>query len=369
MIRNDDAISPYQLAMIIIMTVISVGVFSISSDIADAAGTDAWLIILLAGFVNILAAMIVVKLNTRFPGKTFGDYAQELIGTIPGKIILLLFIAYLTSVIAYELRAFTEVVKMFLLFRTPTEIIILSLILVCTYVVRGGVECIGRINELIFPMLFIPFFLMLLPGVNLLHFDNLLPMFQDIPKKLLMALPLTAYNFVGIELALFYIGFMKEPQKAYKPMILSICFITLFFAVITVICIAAFGTEYVPKLIWPLVNYVRAINLPGLFIERLDGILLSLWIMTIFTTIVTVYFVITYSLAKIFNTREQKQYVLPMVVVIYYLSLQPDSLAQLFKWGGLFFPFATPFFLYFVPLFFLLIARIRKKGVKGNEKA
>ncbi len=368
MMRNNDTISPYQLAMIIIMTVISVGVFSIASDVAEAAGTDAWIMILMAGIVNIVAAVIIVRLNARFPNKTFAEYTQELIGTIPAKLVLLLFIGYLTSVMAYELRAFTEVIKMFLLFRTPTEIIILSLLLVCTYIVRGGVECIGRINELIFPLLFIPFFLILLPGFNLLHFDNLLPLFQDIPKKLLMALPLTAYNFGGIEIALFYIGFMREPKKAYKPLILAISFITLFFAMITVLCIGAFGVNYVPELIWPLVNYVRAINLPGLFIERLDGIILSLWIMTVFTTLVTLYFVVSYSLSKVFNTREQKQYVLPLVVVIYYLSLQPDSLAQLLKWGDLLFPYATPFFLYIAPLLFLVIAILRKKGVKGDEK-
>lgn len=369
MIRNNDVISPYQLAMVVIMSIMSVGAFSIASDITEAAGTDAWIMILLAGLVNILAGILMVRLSTRFAGKTIADYSQELIGAVPAKFFLVLFVLYLACIMAYELRAFTEVVKMFLLFRTPTEIIMLSLILTCTYIVRGGVECIARINELVFPILFIPFFLILLSGANLLHFDNLLPVFRDMPKKALLTLPLTAYHFGGIELALFYIGFMREPRKAYKPMILALMFITFFFTIVTVICLAAFGAEYTPKLIWPLINYVRVINLPGLFIERLDGVILSLWSITVFTTMVTTYFITTYSLSKIFNTREQKQYVLPMVMVVFYLALQPDSLAQLFAWGNPLFHYATPLFMYAVPILFLLIAKLRKKGADGHEKA
>ena len=55
MIRNNDIVSPYQIAMIIIMTVISVGVFSIAADAADAAGPDGWLVVAVSGVINLLS--------------------------------------------------------------------------------------------------------------------------------------------------------------------------------------------------------------------------------------------------------------------------------------------------------------------------
>lgn len=363
MIKNNDVISPYQIAMIIIMTVISVGVFSIASDASDAAGTDGWLIVAVSGAINVLAAVIIVKLNSRFPGRTFAEYSQIVIGTIPGKILTSLFAIYLLLVIAYVTRAFTEVIKMFLLFRTPTEIIMLSLILVCTYIVRGGAECIGRINELIFPILFIPFFIIMMFGFPLMDFSNLLPVLQTPPEKMLTAVPALLFNFGGIEVALFYIGFMKKPQKAYKPAIIAVLFITLFLVMITVFCIAAFGKTATTYFLWPLVNYIRAISLPGLFIERLDGVILSLWMLTVFTTIVSAYFIVSYSISKVMGTKEQKQYVLPLAILIYYLALQPDSLAELYQWGGRIFPYVISTFLYAVPIILLLIAKLRKLGV------
>ncbi|MGE5629608.1 MAG: GerAB/ArcD/ProY family transporter, partial [Caulobacteraceae bacterium] len=367
MIKNNDVVSPHQLAMLIIMTVISVGVFSLAAEITGKVGPDGWIVIALAGVINIIAVVIIVRLNSRFPGKTFAEYSGEIIGVIPGKIVNTVFAVYLLLIIAYETRAFTEVVKMFLLFRTPAEVIILSLILVCTYIVRGGAECVARMNELIFPILFIPFFIILLFGLPLMEFSNLLPVLQTTPAKLLTAVPFTAFSFGGIELALFYIGFMKEPKKAYKPAIIAVAFITFFFIMTTVFCLATFGVKTTPQIIWPLVNLIRAINLPGVFIERLDGIILPLWMTTVFTTMVSAYFIISYSISRIVGTKEQKQYVLPLTALIYYLALQPDSLAQLYEWGGRIFAVAVPLHLYILPVLMLIIAAIRKLGVYKNE--
>jgi spore germination protein len=364
MIRNNDIISPYQMAMIIIMSVISVGVFSIAGNAAEAAGSDGWLMVAIAGFINIIALMIILRLNSKFPGKTFVEYSQTIIGVIPGKVLTGIFAIYLLLVIAYVTRAFTEVVKMFLLFRTPTEVIMLSLILVCTYIVRGGAECIGRINELIFPIIFIPFFIVLMFGFPVMDFSNLLPAFQTTPDKMMTAVPAMIFSYGGLELALFYIGFMKEPRKAYKPAIFALLFITFFMTLITAFCIAAFGPETAKQFLWPLVSYIRAIHLPGLFIEQLDGVILTLWVLTVFTTIVSAYFVVGYSISKIAGTKEQKQYILPLSIVIYYLALQPDSLATLYTWGSRIFPYAITAFQYVVPIMLLLVARLRKQGVR-----
>jgi spore germination protein len=200
-------------------------------------------------------------------------------------------------------------------------------------------------------------------GVPIMDFSNLLPFFQTSPAKLMTGVPQMLFTFGGIEVALFYIGFMKKPKKAYKPAIIAVTFITFFMVVVTVFCIAAFGKNATTNFIWPLVNYIRSISLPGLFIERLDGVILSLWMLTVFSTIVTSYFIVSYSMSKIAGTKEQKEYVLPLAIPIYYFALQPDSLSQLYKWGGLIFPYTITFFLFVTPSILLLISKLRKLGV------
>lgn len=367
MIRNNDNISPYQLAMIIIMTIIGVSVFNIVHIIAKYGGNDGWIIIAAFGIAHIFIAFLFVKLNSRFPGKTFPEYIQEIIGVIPGKLLVFLISCYIMLNLSYEVREFTEVAKMFLLQRTPSEIIILSLILVCVYVVRGGVESVGRLVEITFPILFIPFFLVLIPGLPNTDISNLLPVGSDMLTKLQQMLPNAPRAFRGIEYILFYIGFMEKPQRAYKPVAWGLIFVTGFYTLVSIIGLSAFGVKSATKAIWPLLLYIRNISIPGLFIERLDGIILSLWVITVFTTIVTGFFIVTYSLSEIFNTKEQKQYALPMMIIIYYLALQPAGLAALYQWGDWIFKYISSTFIYIVPIVVLMIAAIRRLGVKKNE--
>ncbi|MDF2519524.1 MAG: hypothetical protein K0R84_152 [Clostridia bacterium] len=368
MIRNNDMISPYQLAMIVIMTVIGVGIFNFVHIVAKYGGNDGWLIIGILGLVHIFVGLLLVRLGRRFPGKTFPEYIQEIIGVIPGKILVLLIASYIMINLAYEIREFTEVAKMFLLPRTPTEIIIFALIAVCVYVVRGGVESVARIVEITFPLLFIPFFLVLLPGLPELDLSNLLPLVSDLDIKFMRMIPRVPFAFRGMEYILFYMGFMKKPEKASKSVTWALVFITFFYVSISVICLSAFGAKSATKAIWPLLIYIRNINIPGLFIERLDGVILSIWVITIFTTVITGFFIVTYSLSKVINTKEHKQYALPLLIVIYYLALQPSGLAELYEWGSWGFKYVSPIFVYGVPIFALVIAALRRQGVKRDEE-
>lgn len=366
MMKDNDIISPYQITMIIIMTLIGVGIFFLPFNLANSAGTNSTIIIVFGGIISLIAMNIMIALNCRFPGKTFPDYCSEIIGVMPAKILTFIYAVYFASFIAYEARVFNEVVKLFLLFRTPSEVIIFSIILVCTYAVRGGVECIARAMELFFLLLFIPLILILLPGVVSVDFSNMLPVFHGLSSKILKALPDMALSFAGYELLLFYVGFMKEPKKAHLNASIGMIFVIIIYLILNTLCLGMYGTEALKKIVWPVLDYVRSINLPGLFIERLDGVMLGIWVFTVYTTMIALYFGLTYSLSKVFGTRDHKQYALPAVPVIYFLSLIPENIAQLEKTTTYLFNYLGSILIFAVPILLLLIAWIRKKG-GGNK--
>jgi spore germination protein len=245
----------------------------------------------------------------------------------------------------------------------------ITLILSFCYAVRAGIECITRTITVIFPIVFIFMTLIILPGAFPLDYSNVLPAFQNVPNKVLASIPGLLACFGGFETLLFYTGFVKKPGKLYKPVIIAMIFITVFYMVIGIICIAAFGDKFSSDMIWPLLEFVRDINFPGLFIERLDGIMLSLWTGTIFACCISLYFVASYSISKVIGTKEQKQYVLPLSVLIYYLALQPDNLAQLYKWGDILFQYILPVMAVLLPVLLLAVAKLRGLGVKNNGKA
>lgn len=362
MIKDNDTISPYQITMIIIMTLIGVGIFFLPYDLANSAGTNSTIMLIIGGAINLIAMNIIIALSCRFPGKTFPDYCSEIIGVIPAKILTFIYVVYFALFIGYEVRIFNEVVKVFLLFRTPSEVIIISLILACTYAVRGGVECIGRAMEFFFPLLVIPLIIILIPGIVSVDFSNLLPVFYGLSTKIFKALPKMVLSFAGYELLLFYVGFMREPKKAHLSATIGMILVIIIYLILTILCFGMFGTKSLQQIVWPVLAYVRAINLPGLFIERLDGVMLGIWIFTVYTTMIALYFALTYSLSKIFGTKEHKQYAVPMVPIIYFIALIPENIAQLEKMTKYVFQYFGSILIFVVPILLLIIAWIRKKG-------
>lgn len=364
MIRNNDTISPYQITMIVIMTIVGVGIFSLPAQLAETAETDGWFIIFIGGLVNLLFMNIMLRINNRFPNKTLPEFAQDIIGKVPSKIITAVYAFYFIVFIAYEVRVINEVIKASLLFRTPSEVIMISMILVSTYAVRGGVECIARVMEIFFPLLFIPLLLIMIPGTSELDLTSMLPIFHNLPSKILISIPNLAISFAGYEVLLFYVGFMENPKKAYKSANIGLIFVIVLYMIITIMCLTKFGVNMLKENIWPLLSYVRDINLPGLFLERLDAVMLAIWLFTVFTTIVSLYFALTYSLSKILGTSEQKQFVLPLVPIIYYLALLPDNVVQVNNMAEKLFRYLGITLIFVIPTLLLIIAWIRK--VRGE---
>lgn len=367
MIKDNDIISPYQITAITIMTLIGVGIFSLPRELAEAAGTNSVIMVLIGGILSLFAMGILVTLNCRFPGKALPAYSGEIIGKVPAKVLTFIYIIYFTAFIGYEARVMGEAVKLFLLSNTPPEVIILSIILACTYAVRGGVECIGRAMEVFFPFLFIPMILIMLPGITDADFSNLLPVFYGLPSKFFKALPVMALSFSGYGLLLFYVGFMKKPKKAYIYASVGIAIVTVFYMLIVVLCLSMFGVKVVEGMIWPLLSYVRSVNLPGLFIERLDGVMLGIWVFAVYTTMISFYFALTYSLSCLLGTKEQKQFALIMVPFIYLASVLPQNFAQVDKVPVYLIQYFGSVLIFIVPLLLLIIAWIRKKGGSKNE--
>ena len=368
MIADDDVITPYQIAMIVIMVLTGAGVFSVPRILAECAGSNLLIILLFAGAIVLGLTYIIIALNCRFPGKTLPDYSIEIIGKAPAKILTILYVLYFLVFISMEVRIISEIVKLFLLTEAPVELIILCMILTSTYAVRGGVECIGRISELFFPLLFIPFAFMLLPGLTDVDFSNLLPVFYGFEKKLFRSLPGLALSFAGFETLLIYMGFMKEPKKTYKYALRGLVFVTVSYMIIAGLCISKFGIEWTKKMVWPVLGYVRSINLPGLFIERLDGVMLGIWILAIYTTVIILYFALTFSLSKIFETKEQKQYTLPMVPFVYFASLIPLSPKEILRMPVYINQYFGSVVIFIIPTFLLILAFVRKKGGENREK-
>lgn len=365
--KHREFLNSFGLFASICVTVIGVGIFSYPSIMANDVGSEGWLVTIIAGFVVYLLVYLIYRVLKDNDYKTFYSIMETNIGRISAKIFAIILSIYFVVSIAFGLRIFGEVIKMYLLERTPMEFIILVLILTGTYLVRGGIIPILKFNEISFWLMFVPMFLVLIFAVKGSDFSNILPVFNEKPSNYLRALLSATYSFGGIEIAYVVIPYLRDKKNIKKTLGKSIFFITFFYTIVVILCLAFFTKYHTKTLLWPTITLIRSIVIPGAFVERWEGIVMAIWILFYFTTFVNIFFFATDLIKDTFNLENVKISVIFVVPFIYIIALYPQNIAELYDYLNKVTPIFSTFSFIVLPAVLILANRIRGKGESRSE--
>lgn len=364
---NNNKITKGQNSFIMIASVIGVGILSLPSSLAEKYGTDGWVVILIGGIIVSFLVYIMTKLSLMYPGKIISEYGRKIATTPISDIISVIFVVYVLTSIAYILRVFAEVMKMFLLINTPTEIIIISMLLTSAYLTRKGIEAIGRVMTIIIPLVIIPIILLVLPILTEVKLDNLLPVLTTNPIEYFKGIPAIILSFLGFEVIFINLAYIEERKNVMKYNILAVWFITITYIITYLITLVRFGKDELTHLIWPTLSLMKTVQFPGAFLENVEGLVMGLWILMIFGSIVPVYFSASLILSKVSRGKEFRHFVLPLIPIIYILSLVPENLVAAYDITDVIEKYLGVFVVAVVPIVFYILALIRKRYKKGAK--
>jgi len=368
LIKDDNKITSRQLIAMVIATLLGIGILSLSRDVTDKAGPDGWVLIILGGIIALLAVFIMIKLAALFPGQTVIEYSKTLLSAPAGILVSLGFAIYFIIFCAFEARVFTEVLKQFLLDRTPTEVIIFTMLLTSAYLVRHGLEVIARIGVILVFLIVVPIILLSLPVWRFADFTNFLPLMKTPPLKIAMGTLAVTTSYLGYEIILLIYPFLSKPGDAVRSMYIGIITVALTYLYMVVIGTAVFGIHELEHLIWPAIMTYRIADIPGAFFEKLEGLIMALWVVSVFFTLSVFYFGAVFTLSRIFRLEEYNFLVFPLVPVIYFLSLVPENIVQVYEYLTAFSTyFGIPYGL-IIPVLLYIVARMRGFGGRRGEK-
>lgn len=365
MMNKNEGITSYGLFSTIVVTTIGIGIFSYPRSLAETVGNDGWLVNIMAGaicYVMLLAIWIVVKKNNF---NHFSYMVRDRLGRIIGDLVMLLLALYHLVGISLGMRTFVEVIKMYLLEKTPTEFLLIITILAGMYLIRGGLQILVRFNEVSMMVMFIPMFIILLFLLNITDFTNLLPVFNNNPVNYMNGLMESTFAFGGLNIALMMTPFLRDKQEGAKVMRRSILFITFFYTLIVVLTIAVFSKYAAKDLLWPTITMVKSINLPGTFVERWEGVVMALWIIYYFTTFINGLYFSSYIAKEVFVLGDLKISSLVIMPCIYLIAMYPDNIAEVFQLSGLIMPVFTIITFLGIPALLFLFSRGKKDSTKG----
>lgn len=365
--NNKGFVSKYGLFATIVVSVVGVGIFSYPSSITNEVGTDGWFVTILAGIISFFLLNLIYTVVLKNNYSTFYSMLENNLGKIISKVFAFIFCVYFISTVAFGMRIFAEVTKMYLLEQTPTEFILLVMILTGLYLVRGEVSALVKFNEIAFAAMFIPMIIILVFATRGGKLTNVLPLLQTKPYEYIKSLPTATYAFGGFEIAYLVLPFMKDKDGIRKTFFKSMLFITIFYALVTILCLMFFAKEHTKNLIWPTIALIRAIVIPGAFIERWEGIVMALWVLFYFTTFVNMYYFSGDIIKEAFNFHDIKLSSLILAPIIYIVALYPQNIAEVYDASDKITPILAIFSFIILPLVLLLSKGLKERGRKESE--
>ncbi|WP_368505357.1 GerAB/ArcD/ProY family transporter [Alkalihalophilus sp. As8PL] len=331
------SISPGEMCLTLVSMIVGVGVLTLPRALASEINlADGWISIILAGAIIILFIILYVRLQQHFPGETLLEYIGK------GKVwkwiargISLLFLIYFLCLMAYEVRVLALLIRMYLLDQTPSEVIAALMLLCTTYAVSKGTQGIVHLS-----LMFLPIVVFVLLGLISFttikaDFTNLLPVMPEGVLPVLAATKVTLLSFLGIEILFFLMARMKKSEIKVFPLITGIMLVALLYLLVTVVTYANFTVDTTTQITFPTVELAKQLEIPGGFFERLESLMITVWLITIFNTISIVQLIFVQLFQKSFMKENAKANYIPMISIffIFIVAFIPDSITETFMFG------------------------------------
>lgn len=358
--------SSLQMAMLLYPTILATAILSVPSLTANYAKQDLWFSPIMASLIGYITLFVSNKLNVIFPDKTVIQFSENIIGKTPGKIISFIFLLFYLQTTGLIVRDYGEFIVSSFLFKTPLVVIMASMVLLCAFVVYGGVEVLGRTGQLLFPIFVAPFLffvILLSPDFEL---GNILPIFEEgIIPSIKGAIPLSGW-FSEAFIITFLFPYLTDKKKGMKYGMISILGVMITLVIVNLTVLFVLGTTTSSK-IYPLMNVSRYISYADFF-ENLDSVIMAIWILGAFVKISVFYFAIVIGTAQWLNLSDYRPLIWPIGILMIEFSYWSIPNMMSFSYhGNIYFSFYGVPIQTIIPLLLLFVSIIKKRK-KGEQR-
>ncbi|MEW9700008.1 endospore germination permease [Paenibacillus sp. SI8] len=255
---------------------LSVVFLTVPQVLAEKAGTDGWIALLIGWIISVAASLVVIQVMKKCPDGTLLDLLTRYLGKWAGRVAAILFALYFFYYGYTGMVLTVLVTKDWLLPQTQAYLIML-LLLVSTYlIIRGGMRSVGRYAEIvIFVSLWIPI-VYLLPLKNA-HWLYLLPVIKEGWKPVWTAVPSTFFYYLGFATSFIFYPFLKDKQKASIGIVTSLTLTLLAYLFITLVCFVYFSPDEIRVFNQPGISVLKLIEFK--FLERIELLFIAFYIL------------------------------------------------------------------------------------------
>lgn len=372
-LQPEGTITPYQGYALLVTTVIGVEVIAFPRLISKEVGPDGIWIIFISGLITILLVYLMTRLCQQFPQQSITQFVPRILGSkhsprlgrlLSAPLMLLLLISWL-GIVAMITRSFGEVMVSAVLVETPIEFIMGTLCAIGAIVTSNRPEILARYAEFLLPFLYPPILLILFAVIQEGDWLNLLPLFQVNWHQVFKGLLHSLATFGGIKVILVFMAFYQQPQRAMHSHISAMVIIMIGYLGTFLSALSIFGKDEIVHLLWPTLEVVKQLRIPGGILERVESAVLVVWMVAVFTSITAMLGASVQLIISALRLQEhyRKWAALLGALIVYIVGILPSTVNQLFLWTYRVELLGVSIALV-LPLFLFVVLKIR--GGKGE---
>lgn len=359
-------ISPRQMFILTFGLTVGTSILVTPAGLAHMAREDAWIASLISLMINLVMVALYIVLARLYPGKSLFEINEAVLGKWPGKLISLLYLFYFLILTGTLLGNLSFFLSSELMPETPTEatqILFLTAAVMCA---RFGTVILARFGELVFPwimMLFLILVLALLPQVD---WNHIKPVMEDGFPPVARA-GVHSAMFQELVILLAFLPLVQEKKGREAALLGGTLLGGLALAVIVLLGVLVLGIEQAENATFPTFALAKTIHV-GNFFQRVEVILITIWILTFFVKISLLFHSILTGLRSVFGLRDPRMLILPLAVlfmlVAWHTYINTVYVADIIQrvWAGY-----AMLHLLLAPFALWLIGYVRSRIRKGGD--
>ncbi|WP_371367560.1 Spore germination protein YndE [Sporomusa rhizae] len=323
-------ISLLQLFIIYISTAFGAGILSLPRAVGTVAKEDMWLSVFLASLVMGFSLWCAITLSERFPEVTLIEYHRLLLGPLGGQLLNICYVLILVILGAAALHMFTSAVKLFLFDLTPPYILVVGLLVTAAYAGQYGIAPLIRMQQ--FMVFYVgPFYITLvLSGFLRMDSTHLQPFLASGIIPVLKGVVPGAFAYTGPELVTgLLFPFVTRKKQVFKTGLYSTAMLAVLYTVITVIVQGALGPDEINVTTFPTITAYREVDIPGTFIERMDGYLLIVQIIFYFLSLANLLYFSAFGCSRLLQGEYSRPFVVLLIPVFFFVVTLPQNAEQI----------------------------------------
>lgn len=344
------SMSAFQLAIVLFVTCIGAQIMLTPRALIEQAKNGSWISVIIGGVLFYTATYLMLRLGKKYPDETIVEYAPRIFGRMGGFFVITWFNLVFFLQVVTIFYGVGKIITFYMFDRTPPEVVILALLVLCTYCALQDWGTILRIHQFLFVIAYSILLIVWLTSILNFRLENLLPLWPVDIKGVVAGGISTWGMYGGYECVLLLLPLVYRKvslSKLAQEVGLAFIGATLLFMIIIVVIIGVLTVEDAKNLPFPALIVIRSVELPGTFIERLENYLLVTWIPVVFDTLAAMMFFMAQICMRQWRHADHRPALLLLVPIIYVGSVLIDNpqiydqMGKLTMWVGLAFSFGV----------------------------